>query len=145
MKHLIGLFISLLAIASPGFAVNHCQPTKAAPDLVVTDVKVDASCLEKDQTVKVKYTVKNQGKATAKRSTAATTIYDKSGKALQKSVKQDIPSLPPSQSYTAEISYPVRTRGNFLIKATADYQNKLTEGSDLNNSNTLRFSIGFGR
>ncbi|MFH1387482.1 MAG: CARDB domain-containing protein [bacterium] len=118
--------------------------SSALPDLVVENIKVDASALNKNKTVKIKYTVKNQGKTTAGKSIAFLDIASNPTKDLHQSIKQSIPSLPPNQSYTTEISYPIKTTGDLQIKATADYKNKITEGSELNNSNTIKFSVGFG-
>lgn len=132
---LISLLIPLSALAGKKQAcVKHVQK----PDLVLTDVKVEAA---DDNNVKITYTVKNQGLATSRPST---THFQMLSAQAKESIKNAVPSLPPNRSYTAQINYNLASKGRYNLKATADYNNKITEIDETNNFNTLSFSVGIG-
>jgi len=138
--------LSLLIIGSLTAQGNNPANTKKddkpSSDLVITRIKVDTS--DKNN-AKIIYTVENQGETAVSASAASIKVLSSAGKEIGASIKNDIPSLPPSTSYTGEINYPIRSKGKYLIKATADYNDKIAESNELNNSNTIKFSIGFGR
>lgn len=137
MKKIISVLGLVFLAGSIAFAAKH------APDLVVKEIKMDSTTLEAGQPVKIVYTIKNQGTHPSDPSVTSIKILSEEGKEMSKSIKKDIPSIAPNETYTAVVSCPLRTKGKYIIKATADYNNMIMESNETNNSNSLRFSIGF--
>lgn len=139
MKKILIVILIITAIILGIMAWNQMAP-KA--DLVIEKVNIEPA--KQGKNVKITYVVKNQGKVTANQSEASINILSEEGKDLGKSIIKDIPSIPPNSSYTTEISYPLLEKGNYNIKVTADYKDKIAESNEANNFNTVKFSIGLG-
>ncbi len=129
----LGLFFLFASIVS---AAKH------APDLVVKDIKVHSSTLEASQTVKIVYTIKNEGIHPSDPSVTSIKILSKDGKDTGQSMKKEIPALAPGAFYTTEVKYSIKQKGNYMIQAIADYNDKIREANETNNYNTLKFSVG---
>ena len=128
--------LSLLAMLTEKEPV--CAKHTPKPDLVISSVKVKTNV---DNSVKIVYTVKNQGTAPSK---PTVTHFQMLSAQAKESIKNAVPSLPPNRSYTAEINYTMAQKGRYDLKATADYNNKINEIDETNNFNTLSFSVGIG-
>ncbi|NQU17313.1 MAG: DUF3324 domain-containing protein [Candidatus Saganbacteria bacterium] len=139
MKKVLIIILVAATIVLGIIAWNQMAPR---PDLIIETLNIEP--VKQGKNVKITYVVKNQGKAAANQSEAFINILSKEGKDLGKSIKKDIPSLPPNSSYTTEISYPLVEKGNYNIKVTADYKDKIAESNEANNFNTVKFSIGLG-
>lgn len=128
-----GILILMIAVHAAS------SSKKNTPDLVISKVKVDNS---NKKYVKLSYTVTNKGNVTADASKTLIDLSPVSGNGLDQTIVNDTPSLPPSQSISVQINYPMATQGKYMINATADYNNKIAESSELNNMNSISFSIG---
>lgn len=136
MKKMI-LVLGLVFLAgSVALAAKH------APDLVVKEIKMDSSTVEAGQKVKIVYTIKNQGAHPSDPSVTYIKILSKDGKDTGQSMKKEIPALAPGAFYTTEVNYSLKQKGNYMIQATADYNDKIREANETNNYNTLKFSVG---
>jgi len=135
------VLIVILASSVPATAKQGACPTGSikSPDLVVTSIKVDKS---DNNNVKVIYTVKNQGNVVSKTSNTSIQLVSKKDKKDIMASTNTTPSLDPGKSYTTMISYPVKSKGDFVINATADYNKKISESNETNNFNSIGFSIG---
>jgi subtilase family serine protease len=141
----------ILAAATLAFAASRppqtteaTSKTETKPDLVVTQIKVDANSTAAKNNVKVKYEIKNQGKGTAAPSTAQVKLLSADGKEMAQSTQHSIPSIAPGQCYTTELTYTMNKKGEFKVKAVTDYNNKLNESNENNNHNTVGVSLSFG-
>ncbi|MFA6430803.1 MAG: CARDB domain-containing protein [Candidatus Margulisiibacteriota bacterium] len=137
----LAALVIMFAASVPSIAVQGSCPPKLVkgPDLVVTSIKVDKS---DDKNVKVIYTVKNQGKTASDPSNTTIRMVSKKNKKDITALTNVTPSLDPGKSYTTEINYPIRAKGDFVFNATADYNKRIIESNESNNTNTVGFSIG---
>lgn len=108
---------------------------KTLPDLKIS--KVSVSNPGSNGKVIVRYTIKNTGTAVAKSSTTKLALTDKKG-----AIYDSVPGLTPGSSVSRTVEYVVPEKGRFEINATADYNNIIAEKNEINNQNSVSFSIG---
>jgi len=133
-QYLVLAFTLLLPMISVCHAKD-LSSCKSGPDLVITKMAARKSA---DGTkVMVTYTLKNKGNAKAGVSRSKLEVSDKKG-----AIYDSAPSLMPGSSVSRTVEYFVPEKGNFDIKATADYNNLLPEKNEMNNENSVRFSVG---
>lgn len=136
------LFLGL-AIVISGAALGFSRAPERAtaeaaaaklPDLTVTKV----TAVPGKRGVRIKYTVKNIGKAPAKASKAKVHVANENI-----DVTQVTPSLMPGESYSTSLDYAVAKGKRMQINVSADYGNEIRESNEQNNDNTINFSVGF--
>ncbi|HVN67855.1 MAG TPA: CARDB domain-containing protein [Candidatus Sulfotelmatobacter sp.] len=126
---MVGLLISALSI---GVVAAAGAPL---PDLVVKKITVQRPADKKSTKVTLVYVIANQGNAASPASAAQLTVNDR------RSVKQT-PPLKPGESVTTTLTYDLAKTGKHWVKVSADYNNRIRESNERNNTNTIRFSIG---
>ncbi|MFA4966711.1 MAG: CARDB domain-containing protein [Candidatus Margulisiibacteriota bacterium] len=115
------------------------RPAGPAPDLVITDLKIDQSHIKKDQKVTIIYKVKNQGKVMSGKSITNLSIGSSANKQI---ANVSSPALAPGGSYTGQVDYVVPAAGKYVFKASADYKNNVFESNEMNNERSVSFSFG---
>lgn len=136
-KIIISLVISLL-VADLTLAMGNAPKKEKQPDLVVTEVVVEKLPAKGVQMVRIKYTIRNQGNAVCPASISGIRLQGSGSKSLE----QNTPALKPGQSITTTIDHELARAGNYEVKVSADYNNKIKESNEANNENSIRFSIG---
>jgi subtilase family serine protease len=154
MKKLLGLsIIMVLALAFSGLATTSnsaqcatsnkkvaAKNAKRLPDLVVTTMEVQVGQGSMEGKMIVLYKISNQGNVTAETSKLQVKMYSDNPNVI---VTQQVPALSPNGgTYSGKAVYTMGKNGKYTFKAVADYNNNIYERNDINNVNTLSFSIG---
>ncbi|MFA5104005.1 MAG: CARDB domain-containing protein [Candidatus Margulisiibacteriota bacterium] len=129
------LAVSIFAIAIPLFAASSSK--KPLPDLAVTSIKITSS--EVSGKVVIAFTVTNKGDKASPSSKTQIVLDEHDPNVI---ATRNAPSLLPGRTYADRVEYTVSKNNKYVFKATADYNNRVPEGNDLNNSNTVSFSFG---
>lgn len=139
MKTVLPLLLSFLFIAGAAWGDSTCQkPAKKSPakaDLVITAIQV-VPATKPGSKETIVYTIKNQGKKISPMSAAQLQVGSDEAVILR------TPAIKPDGSYTYSVQYDLSEGKKYVIKAKADYLNKVPETNDRNNENTISFGIG---
>lgn len=134
MKKYLSVLLAVLILAGVALSAQTCSKKKK-PDLTITKIKVTPSNKDPHK-LTIQYTIKNQGSTASPASQSQLSV---SGS--DQLIVKDTPPLKPNNSYTTTVQYDIAQEGNYQIKATADYLNKVPELNELNNSNKISFGI----
>jgi len=132
-KYLMTMFIAGLLIGTAFSA------TKINPDLIIKDIKIDTSTVNKNNKITVIYTIKNVGKTKAPASIAKIDMKA-NGKTI--TATPTTPTIDPGGSYKGVATFTAASKNNYIFNLTADYNNGVLETNEKNNSNTASFSFG---
>jgi len=141
-KILIGSLLVIVPLSVCVLGLGQRPPAPAEktdlPDIVVTKVEVAKPKAKGKKKATITYTLQNQGRAPSQASRTQISISASD----QKVVEHQAPALKPGETFTTSIDYDLAKSGNYRIKVTADYINKIPESNERNNENSVRFSIG---